>query len=431
MPKRLKQTLAIALGCAAALAAVPVVAHAATGMEIAVQDDAVLTSLSYYNRDKALDQAVQIHATRIRVNVTWTSVLGRQWRSRKAPRNPNYDFGAYDGIVDAATAKGLEVQFALTGPAPAFASGNHKVGPFAPKAKFYAGFARAVAEHFKGKVDRYSIWNEPNYAGWLAPQNRAPKLYRALYTAGYSAIKGADPNAQVLIGETSPYGLKAATPPLQFLRGVTCTNKSWRPVGHCSPLKADGYAHHPYDFAHPPTFHYPGADNVTLSGLGKLTGALDKLAARHVLATPGGKALDVYLTEDGYFANGKYKVPPSTQAKRLTQAFQIAQGNSRVREMTQYLLVQPRGKFAFFDTSILDKRGHPRRAFKALAKWAASAARSGKIAVHPTSSSGSSGGPGSSGGSSGGGGGSGGSGGGGGGTPPPNCSPLPVCPPST
>jgi len=60
----------------------------------------------------------------------------------------------------------------------------------------------AAAEHFRGKVDRYSIWNEPNYVGWLSPLSQAPRLYRALYISGYRAIKKADPSAQVLIGET-------------------------------------------------------------------------------------------------------------------------------------------------------------------------------------------------------------------------------------
>ena len=41
--------------------------------------------------------------------------------------------------------------------------------------------------HFRGLIDRYSIWNEPNYVGWIAPLSSGPKIYRALYTAGYAA----------------------------------------------------------------------------------------------------------------------------------------------------------------------------------------------------------------------------------------------------
>ena len=62
-------------------------------------------------------------------------------------------------------------------------------------------------------MTRYSIWNEPNHRAWISPISRAPSLYRALYTTGYAAIKAADPSAQVLIGETSPFELGTAATP--------------------------------------------------------------------------------------------------------------------------------------------------------------------------------------------------------------------------
>jgi hypothetical protein len=86
--------------------------------------------------------------------------------------------------------------------------------------------------------------------------------------------------------------------------------------------------------------------------------------------------------------------------------------------MLQYLLAQPAGQYRFFDTSIASIRGKPRKAFKALAAWAKTAARKGKIATAPVRS----GPPPSSGGGSSGGGG----GGGGGGAP--TAPPVPGCP---
>ena len=90
----------------------------------------------------------------------------------------------------------------------------------------------------------------------------------ALYTKGYAAIKAADPAAKVLIGETAPFSKAGlSTSPLAFLRGVTCVNKKYKRARSCPALKADGYAHHPYDFAHAPDYQYPGADNVTIGTL--------------------------------------------------------------------------------------------------------------------------------------------------------------------
>src|SRR5262249_59902866 len=106
---------------------------------------------------------------------------------------------------------------------------------------------------------RWSVGNEPNYVGWLAPMSKAPQLYRALYIQAYDAIKKADPNAQVLIAETAPYAEKdRAMAPLEFLRKVTCRTAIYAPAKRCAPLHADGYAHHPYEFANPPQAPYPG-----------------------------------------------------------------------------------------------------------------------------------------------------------------------------
>ena len=262
----------------------------------------------------------------------------------------------------------------LTGPAPRWATGNHRIGIYKPKGSLFGDFAKAAAKQFKGLVDRYSIWNEPNLVAWIAPLKSNASIYRSLYVAGYNGIKSVNPSAKVLIGETSPYALAKgrATAPIAFLRAVA---KS----GH---LTADGYAHHPYDFRHAVTFNYPGKDNATLKTLGNLTSALDKLAASHRLTTPGGKALDVYLTEWGYMAPGtKYGVSESTRAKYLTQGFDMAVANPRVRELLQYLLVAPGKKYRFFDMSLVSRKGSQGAAFNALSKWAKDAAAAGKIAT--------------------------------------------------
>jgi hypothetical protein len=381
MTLRLKPLLVALVACALLTGIAPA-AHAAKGMEMALQDDGVFVSQAYYNRDRALTRARQLHVTRLRVNLNWNVVLGRASRSRTAPRRIAYNWAIYDGVVTAAARRGLAVQFSLTGPAPAFATSDHRVGPTAPNAHFYGQFVRAAAQHFAGRVDRYSIWNEPNYRGWISPMNRAPRIYRALYVAGYSAIKSADPTAQVLFGETSPYAIPGrATAPLQFLRGVVCADSSWH--AHCGGLKTDGYAHHPYDFKHKPTYEYPGKDNVTVSTLGRLTSALSKLRRARLLSTPSGGVPYLYLTEYGYFSSGKYKLSSSKQGKYLVQGFTIAQRNERVKQMLQYLLIKPGGHFRNFDTSIVSRSGKPSRAFNMLASWASKAAKAGQIAATP------------------------------------------------
>src|SRR3954465_6849880 len=357
-------------------------AHAAHGMELAVQDDAVLMSRLYGSVPKTMKLVTQLGASRIRANVTWSYVVGKAARWRTAPKHVAYNWTGYDALIRQAAARGIGVQLTLTGPAPAYATANHRIGPYKPKASAFRAFARAAAEHFRGKVDRYSIWNEPNYVRWLSPLSSGPKLYRALYVAGYDAIKNADPNASVLIGETSPIERRIrATAPLKFLRAVTCATRDYTAARICDPLEADGFAQHAYDPTHSPTYRYPGSDNVTLATLDRLTDALDNLAAEGLLTTPYGEPLDVYVTEYGYFASGKKRISAARHAQFLVKAFRMAQANPRVRQMLQYLILKPRGNFSHFDTSIADKRGRPSLAFKRLSAWAMDALRAGRISA--------------------------------------------------
>ena len=344
-------------------------AHRASGLhglEIALQDNAVFLERGYYDRDVAFRQARELGVTWMRTNLLW---------SRVQPTPGGFDWSQYDSLVDTARRHGVSVEMSLTGPVPAWASGDGRVGPFRPDPVAFRRFARAAAMHFRNRVTRYSIWNEPNHDAWLTPAAEAPAIYRRLYEAGWSAIKAADPHAEVLFGETGAYAEAGQTAPLAFLRAVACRG--------CPELHADGYAHHPYEFTDPPEFSYPGADNVTIGTLGRLETALDELAAKHLLATPDGKPLPIYLTEFGYFASGRRALPASVRADWTVRAYAIAlKMYPRVRQMLQYLLVSPPAHFpgGYFDTSIVSLSGRPEEPFAAVAAWASRERRAGRVA---------------------------------------------------
>ena len=364
--------LIAALATAAAAFAAPSGASAASDMEFALQDDAVFVTNAYYGRERGLTKAQELRVGVIRVNVLWADVVGRSATRRSRPSTVNYDFTAYDQIVVAARNRGMQIQMALTGPAPAWATGNKRRGIYKPKYRYFEDFVERTVSHFGGLVNRYSIWNEPNHVGWLAPLKSAPGLYSQLYKVGYNAIKRINPGAQVLFGELAPYASRrgSATPPLQFLRGVLRTNRSYRGSSRYA-LFADGFAHHPYDFGHKPTYRYPGSDNVTLATLSRLTNALNRLAKYRMLRTPAGRALDVYLTEYGFMQSGRYGISDSRRAAYLKQGFDMARKNRRVRQMLQFLLVQPSSKYRFFDTALLGRKGKETRTFRTLRSWAA------------------------------------------------------------
>src|SRR3954470_3143959 len=120
---RLICTLAIGLALTSGASA-----HAAPGMELAVMDDAVLTNHLYGDYLKTLRLVSKLRASRIRANVSWRYVLGRSAKLRKAPKHVSYNWTGYDGLIREATRRHIRVELTLTGPAPAYATGNHRIG---------------------------------------------------------------------------------------------------------------------------------------------------------------------------------------------------------------------------------------------------------------------------------------------------------------
>ncbi len=336
-----------------ALLIFPAAARASSDMEFALQDDDVFVHQQGYERDRALEHAEALGATRIRVNVLWERV-----RVSGGAANPVYDFSAIDSLQEAAADRGIDLQLTITGPAPSWATRDHKAGNVAPDPSKYSSFVRTVVTHFKGKVDRYSLWNEPNWKSWLSPQKDAPRLYRGLYTAGYRAVKEADPKAQVLIGELAPTGGGKAIAPLKFLHDMFKGAK---------PMKADGFAMHPYQLTSAPNKAAGKPDDVTIGTLPRLTTALDALYKARKLQTPSGRKLNVYLTEFGYLTAGSRKQPQTRIASWLVAAIEVARRNKRVKQLLQYQLIDP-PKSALWHSALLTRKGAPQPAYKALVR---------------------------------------------------------------
>ena len=318
----------------------------------------------YYERAQAFDRLRELGVSWIRAPVIWNRIEEQGWRE-------------IDEFVDAARAEGFEVQLGLIPPAPASATGDGQPGSFRPDAEAFGAFARRAAVHFRSRVRRWSIWNEPNLVNWLEPVAEMPELYRRLYVAGHRAIRSVIPDAQVLIGETAPYVRRGdGMAPLSFLRRVLAAG----------PLEADGYAHHSYDFEAPPERPYPGDDNVTLGSVDRLLRALDRAAATGALRDRRGRPLDVWITEFGYFQTTGRALPPDRRAAYIRRAFELAASRyPRVRQLLQYLLVSPPEDFpgGRFDTSLLTRQGERTPAFDALAAWAREAAEAGRALPPP------------------------------------------------
>jgi hypothetical protein len=357
-------------------------AQAARPFEVGFQDDDVLVKGYWSGAEAVWDDAQQVRASWVRMQLQWADTLApTQARAKKRPRTLRYRWAEYDQAIAGAKAHGVHVQLALMGPAPAWATGNKKLDSthsYRPNAKAYGQWVAAAVRHFRRLgVRRYSIWNEPNHIGYLSPASEAPRLYRGLWTYGYKAIRKADPRkgTRILFAETAPWRKPGQSiAPLAFLRAVLCVNSSYtRRSRSCPKVVADGYAQHPYDAFYAPTKRRPGADNVTISTLDRLTTALDKLSRLGALRRRGGGRMPVYLTEFGYFArrlNKRTRAYPERIRKRyLTQSFNIALKNPRVRQLVWYQLIEPPVDTRSWLSYVLTTDNTPLPTFDAWVAW--------------------------------------------------------------
>ncbi len=340
--------------------------HAASApLELAVEDDGLLLRGSNALRALAWTRIGQLRADYVRVIVPWNDVV-RSPNAKRPPVPARYQLTSFDRLVREARSHGVKVQMTLALSAPAWATTTHKVGKTNPNPKLFAAFAGDMARHFRGKVARFSVMNEPNLAVWLKPVKTSALQYRTIYALSYAAIKRASPGAKVFFGETAPFIRTAAagTQPLPWIAQVL---KGAR-------LKADGVAHHPYSFKLSPLKPWPAKGSVTIGSLGRLSTAVKGYAKSGQLRTPDGGVPGIYLTEHGYLVDGpdappyrtSQALPATTRARYWTQSLNMARRTSGVRQLLSYqLLPSPPG--ATWDTSILSTTGGMTAPFTAIA----------------------------------------------------------------
>jgi hypothetical protein len=299
-------------------------------------------------RDAALDEIGSLGVRSVRVVLYWRDVapaaLSRVKPAFDESSPASYGWGAYEAMVAGAKARGWEVLLTLSGPVPRWATNGARDTLTRPSPSEFAKFAEAAGRQFGTRVDRWSIWNEPNQPQFLLPQYSrrghrplSPALYRSLYLAGRRGLRAAGlGSAPVLVAETSPRGTGKVVAPLTFLRGMLCLDSRYRRARRCGPLDADGYAHHAYTTGQGPFFRPPGANDVTIGVLSRLVRALDR-AARAGAIRP---RIPIHLTEFGIES-----VPDPLRGVSLAKQHEyrsiserLAWENRRVVAFSQYLL---------------------------------------------------------------------------------------------
>lgn len=104
----------------------------------------------------------------------------------------------YDAIVDLAERHGIRIIARLERPPTWARRDNTYAGAPADDPQDYFDFVRTVVSRYKGRVQHYQVWTEPNIWPEWGAKGVDPEGYTALLRGAYLAVKETDPDALVL-----------------------------------------------------------------------------------------------------------------------------------------------------------------------------------------------------------------------------------------
>jgi hypothetical protein len=143
------------------------------------------------------------------------------WRDIEGIEKGAYDWGRADRLGKAVRRAQLNLMVRIDHqPFWSQAPGTEPLENAPPEnLQDYGDFCHAMAEHYKGKIRAYQVWNEPNLAREWGNQLPNPAQYVELLKVCYLGIKTADPAALVISAGMAPTGsgLPEALPDDEFV----------------------------------------------------------------------------------------------------------------------------------------------------------------------------------------------------------------------
>jgi outer membrane protein assembly factor BamB len=124
--------------------------------------------------------------------------------SAAEPERGQFNWGWYDDVVARGEQAGLKILPILCYSAAYWGAGEAQ--PNQPwKFEDYGRFAYEAARHYKGRMNAFEVWNEPNLGGfWHGEPNAAE--YVSMLREAYNGIKRANPQATVIGGSIAAVG---------------------------------------------------------------------------------------------------------------------------------------------------------------------------------------------------------------------------------
>jgi hypothetical protein len=270
--------------------------------------------ISPAQQDRSGVALTDLQAKWAKVSISW------HWAE---PQKGTYDedyLAKVDRAVNVLRARGIHV-LSDVNRSPEWASGNaNEAYPPLDPADLGA-FMKKMAERYRGKMDAWQVWNEPNHPlSWPAGPNAAD--YVPLLKAGYAGVKQGAPGTPVLFG-----GL--AFNDYKYLEDAYAAEPN---LGDFF----DVMAVHPYNYKQPPEALNTGPDGRLTKDTFSAYSEIRKTLLAH------GDDKSIWLTELGWAtctANADWCVDSEqTAASYLTRAYRLIDQASYVRVALWYNL---------------------------------------------------------------------------------------------
>jgi hypothetical protein len=155
-------------------------------------------------RERALQMISEAGFRWIRQEFPWEDIEIHSKGDFEDRRHQPYRsaWGKYDNIVELAEKYDLSIIARLSNPPAWSRAAGDEMGTYAPPDDYsdFGDFVYAVVSRYKGRIQYYQIWNEPNiYPEW-GEQPVDPEAYTELLKIGYTRAEEADPDCVIISG---------------------------------------------------------------------------------------------------------------------------------------------------------------------------------------------------------------------------------------
>lgn len=281
----------------------------------------------------------------------WVNDLGVRWvreqitwKDIEDTNSGTFVWGELDNIVNALYNQNIHIILSPVGAPTAYAPN----GGIPSDTSKFGGFMYNLAQHYKGKVDAYEIWNEENLSS-EAGKPISFGLYAQLLKNGYNSVKAGDPYAIVIMGALTPTGVND---PNVAIDDVSYLNQLFKYNNGQVKQYYDVLGAHPGNNNNPPDTFPPdklgpgtGPSKLPCVATGDCwqndkSFYFRRIEQLHQVMVDNGQGdKQMWLTEFGWdstknsglAAPAGYEyadvIDEATQAKYIGQAYQIAQTN--------------------------------------------------------------------------------------------------------